>query len=150
MRPVPRGILFQGRRAAAGLSVVERPEGREYPGLLRRDRLPRLDPQGHRAPALKAQHPEFELWSQGMHARSGVTCADCHMPNDEIQGCDGERPLGAQPGAQYQERLPRLSPEARCQDHRAGAQGSSRRDPGPALEPAPARDDGAGGADRRP
>jgi nitrite reductase (cytochrome c-552) len=32
------------------------------------------------APALKAQHPEFELWSQGIHARSGVACADCHMP----------------------------------------------------------------------
>lgn len=32
------------------------------------------------APALKTQHPEFELWSQGIHARSGVACADCHMP----------------------------------------------------------------------
>ena len=32
------------------------------------------------APILKAQHPEFELWSQGIHARSGVSCADCHMP----------------------------------------------------------------------
>jgi nitrite reductase (cytochrome c-552) len=32
------------------------------------------------APMLKAQHPEFELWNQGVHARSGVTCADCHMP----------------------------------------------------------------------
>ena len=32
------------------------------------------------APALKAQHPEFEMWSQGIHARSGVACADCHMP----------------------------------------------------------------------
>ena len=32
------------------------------------------------APILKAQHPEFELWSQGVHARSGVSCADCHMP----------------------------------------------------------------------
>lgn len=32
------------------------------------------------APILKAQHPEFELWSQGIHARSGVACADCHMP----------------------------------------------------------------------
>ena len=29
---------------------------------------------------LKAQHPEFELWSQGTHARAGVACADCHMP----------------------------------------------------------------------
>ena len=32
------------------------------------------------APALKAQHPEFETWSQGTHARAGVTCVDCHMP----------------------------------------------------------------------
>ena len=32
------------------------------------------------APLLKAQHPEFELWSQGIHSRSGVACADCHMP----------------------------------------------------------------------
>lgn len=32
------------------------------------------------APVLKAQHPEFETWNQGIHARNGVTCADCHMP----------------------------------------------------------------------
>ena len=31
------------------------------------------------APTLKAQHPEFELYNQGVHARSGVACADCHM-----------------------------------------------------------------------
>jgi nitrite reductase (cytochrome c-552) len=47
-------------------------------------------PDGHRfydfkhaetgAEVLKAQHPEFETWSQGVHARSGVACADCHMP----------------------------------------------------------------------
>jgi nitrite reductase (cytochrome c-552) len=47
-------------------------------------------PDGHRfydwthaetgANVLKAQHPEFETWSQGVHARSGVACADCHMP----------------------------------------------------------------------
>ena len=47
-------------------------------------------PDGHRfydwkhartgAEVLKAQHPEFEMWSQGIHARSGVACADCHMP----------------------------------------------------------------------
>jgi nitrite reductase (cytochrome c-552) len=47
-------------------------------------------PDGHRffdwthaetgADVLKAQHPEFEMWSQGIHARSGVACADCHMP----------------------------------------------------------------------
>src|SRR5262245_57200616 len=32
------------------------------------------------AKVLKAQHPEFEMWSQGIHSRSGVACADCHMP----------------------------------------------------------------------
>jgi nitrite reductase (cytochrome c-552) len=32
------------------------------------------------APMLKMQHPEFELWGTGIHARSGVSCADCHMP----------------------------------------------------------------------
>jgi nitrite reductase (cytochrome c-552) len=32
------------------------------------------------APVLKAQHPEFEMYNQGIHARSAVACADCHMP----------------------------------------------------------------------
>jgi nitrite reductase (cytochrome c-552) len=32
------------------------------------------------ASMMKARHPEFETWSQGIHARSGVACADCHMP----------------------------------------------------------------------
>jgi nitrite reductase (cytochrome c-552) len=36
------------------------------------------------APVLKAQHPEFEMWSQGIHARSGVACADCHMPYKRV------------------------------------------------------------------
>jgi nitrite reductase (cytochrome c-552) len=38
------------------------------------------------APALKAQHPEFEMWNQGIHARSGVACADCHMPYTRVGG----------------------------------------------------------------
>jgi len=36
------------------------------------------------APVLKAQHPEFEMWSQGIHARSGVACTDCHMPYERV------------------------------------------------------------------
>lgn len=32
------------------------------------------------AEVLKAQHPEFEMFNQGIHARAGVACADCHMP----------------------------------------------------------------------
>ena len=38
------------------------------------------------APVLKAQHPEFETWSMGIHARSGVVCADCHMPYVRVGG----------------------------------------------------------------
>ncbi len=36
------------------------------------------------ASVLKAQHPEFEMWSQGIHARSGVSCSDCHMPYKRV------------------------------------------------------------------
>jgi nitrite reductase (cytochrome c-552) len=32
------------------------------------------------APMIKIQHPEFEMASTGLHAQSGVACADCHMP----------------------------------------------------------------------
>lgn len=32
------------------------------------------------APMIKIQHPEYELWSTSLHAQSGVSCADCHMP----------------------------------------------------------------------
>jgi nitrite reductase (cytochrome c-552) len=32
------------------------------------------------AKMLKMQHPEFEMWGTGIHARSNVACADCHMP----------------------------------------------------------------------
>lgn len=32
------------------------------------------------AAMIKIQHPEYEMWSTGIHARSDVSCADCHMP----------------------------------------------------------------------
>lgn len=32
------------------------------------------------APMLKVQHPEYEMFTTGVHYRSGVSCADCHMP----------------------------------------------------------------------
>ena len=35
---------------------------------------------GTGAAVLKAQHPQFEMYGQGPHARAGVACADCHMP----------------------------------------------------------------------
>jgi nitrite reductase (cytochrome c-552) len=57
------------------------------------------------APALKAQHPEFELWNQGIHARSGVTCADCHMPEITYRG---------QTITDHQVNSPLLKVEAAC------------------------------------
>jgi nitrite reductase (cytochrome c-552) len=54
---------------------------------------------------LKAQHPEFEMWSQGIHARSGVACADCHMPYKRE---------GAQKVSEHWVRSPLLSPNRAC------------------------------------
>jgi nitrite reductase (cytochrome c-552) len=36
------------------------------------------------AKVVKAQHPEFESWSAGVHAANGVTCADCHMNYERV------------------------------------------------------------------
>lgn len=57
-------------------------------GLRADDILAYYERDGHRdwthresgARVLKAQHPEFELYNQGIHARAGVSCTDCHMP----------------------------------------------------------------------
>ena len=50
---------------------IEKPEGHRFKDWVH---------AGTGMEVLKAQHPEFEVWSQGIHARSGVACADCHMP----------------------------------------------------------------------
>ncbi len=33
-----------------------------------------------KAPMLKAQHPDFEVFKMGIHGQRGLACADCHMP----------------------------------------------------------------------
>jgi nitrite reductase (cytochrome c-552) len=33
-----------------------------------------------KAPMLKGQHPDYEVYMTGIHAQRGVSCADCHMP----------------------------------------------------------------------
>lgn len=58
------------------------------------------------ASVLKAQHPEFELWSQGIHARSGVACADCHMPYQRV---------GAYKVSDHHVRSPMLNVHRACQ-----------------------------------
>jgi nitrite reductase (cytochrome c-552) len=33
-----------------------------------------------KTPIVKAQHPDYETYTSGIHAYRGVSCADCHMP----------------------------------------------------------------------
>lgn len=33
-----------------------------------------------KAPMIKAQHPDYEIFMMGVHYDRGVSCADCHMP----------------------------------------------------------------------
>lgn len=33
-----------------------------------------------KAPMLKTQHPDYEIFMMGPHAKRGLSCADCHMP----------------------------------------------------------------------
>ncbi len=58
------------------------------------------------APALKAQHPEFELFSQGTHAKAGVSCTDCHMPYERV---------GAMKITNHHVRSPMLNVNKSCQ-----------------------------------
>jgi nitrite reductase (cytochrome c-552) len=37
------------------------------------------------APMLKAQHPDYEEFLDGVHAQAGLSCADCHMPGGSHQ-----------------------------------------------------------------
>ena len=63
------------------------------------------------ANVLKAQHPEFETFNQGVHAKAGVACADCHMPYMR---------QGAVKVSDHQVRSPLLNINRSCQGcHRA-------------------------------
>ena len=55
---------------------------------------------------LIAQHPQFEMWNQGVHARSGIACADCHMPYTRE---------GGQKISDHHARSPLLSINRSCQ-----------------------------------
>lgn len=51
-----------------------------YDGYFKGEYVSRLT----NTPIQKAQHPEFELWSYGPHQT--VSCADCHMPYQRVDG----------------------------------------------------------------
>lgn len=58
------------------------------------------------AKVLKAQHPEFEMFNQGTHARAGVACVDCHMPYQRV---------GAMKVTDHQVQSPLLNINKACQ-----------------------------------
>ena len=65
----------------------------------------------------KVQHPEFELWSQGIHARSGVSCSDCHMPYQRV---------GAAKVSNHHVRSPLENLNAACQNCHKQSEGELR------------------------
>lgn len=65
------------------------------------------------AGVLKAQHPEFEMYNQGIHARAGVACADCHMPYER---------QGAMKISSHHVRSPLLSINTSCQTCHKGTE----------------------------
>ena len=93
---------------------------------------------------LKAQHPEFEMYNQGIHARSGVACADCHMPYKRE---------GAMKISDHHVRSPLLNINRACQTcHKWSEeelQGARRDDPGAHLRAAQPRDGRGAAAHRR-
>ena len=80
-RPV---VLADGREG----SIVEHPTAR---GVRIEDIIAFYDAIAHSdfihpvsgAPLLKLQHPQYELWSQGPHGASQVSCTHCHMPSTD-------------------------------------------------------------------
>jgi nitrite reductase (cytochrome c-552) len=67
----PWGKGLRAEQIEAYWDETKFPDGKEFVDYLHEETG---------AHVLKAQHPEFELWNQGIHARNGVSCADCHMP----------------------------------------------------------------------
>jgi len=65
-------------------------QGTDVEGMLKYyDSLPNFSDWVHPisgTPIVKAQHPDWEVFTQGIHAYKGVACADCHMPFREEGG----------------------------------------------------------------
>ena len=61
---------------------------------------------GLTAAMVKIQQPEYEAVSTGIHAKSDVSCVDCHMPygvrkggREDIRSCLAQSVIESTPGA---------------------------------------------------
>lgn len=66
------------------------------------------------AQVMKAQHPEFEMYSMGTHAKAGVSCVDCHMPYER---------QGAYKVTNHHIRSPLLNASKACMTCHSGDEG---------------------------
>ena len=110
-------IILRDRKSGSSIRGP-RAEDRRDSGVLRRGAFKDWTHADTGAPVLKAQHPEFEMWNQGIHARSGVTCADCHMPYKRE---------GALKISDHHVRSPVLNINRACQTCHSGRRRNSRR-----------------------
>ena len=119
LRPVPRRVLLQGRRQGRHVSRGPRASRSRRSRRTTTRRASRDWTHAETgAKVLKAQHPEFEMWNQGIHARAGVACADCHMPYERE---------GAIKVSDHWVRSPLLNINRACQPCHAVARGGAAR-----------------------
>ena len=93
LRPVPRRVLLQEPDGREEGQLPDLPLGQghdagEDRGVLRLDSAACRHEQKFsdwthaisKAPMIKMQHPDYEVYATGVHAYRNVACADCHMP----------------------------------------------------------------------
>jgi nitrite reductase (cytochrome c-552) len=80
LRPVPRGVLLPPKDNYLVFpwdeNGIDADAQEQFLDASARGLGPRLS----RAPMIKVQHPDYELYQTSVHAYRGVACADCHMP----------------------------------------------------------------------
>ena len=114
LRPVPRRVLLQGAEKRLTYPWAKGLQGRRRsrPTTTRTASSDWTHAETG-APVLKAQHPEFEMWNQGIHARSRRGLRRLPHALHARGGAQDQRPPRPQPAAQHQPRLPDLPPVAR-------------------------------------
>ena len=93
-------------RETPHLPLGEGAEGRRDPGVLRGDRLRGLDSRRDGRPHAESAAPRVRNVEPGDSTRSGVACADCHMPFQRV---------GAMKISDHHVRSPLLNINRACQ-----------------------------------
>ena len=76
-KKIAKGVIFPWSK---GLSVEETEAHYDDPALFGGEREVHFENTFSRAPIIFAEHPDYELFQKGVHAKNGLACADCHLP----------------------------------------------------------------------